>query len=1294
MSGTDTADELSGTVGTEFVTEEFETVVETAEIERFASAIEDIVRALRSEITTDDRLEALLRSEPGGEVLRENDSADRLDPEPLTQDEIIEPLLDLLGYHYAREAGGLSDRRGRQADYVVSLRDKDTIESSRLLIEAEPLNKRLNQDAHGLGQVKDWLAIDEFEADFGIATDGLRWVLIKRDRDTYGYDTLAEVNLQPVFLAAFENITGRQVSLTEWLDDEYSDVVADLVRGFEYGNFVTIAGDAREVIRETKEAITDEFYDHYVQLVFGIVEGEDERADRSLIGEGVVAPDEADGDDVRLFAVGLMDRLIFVKFLEDKGLVKPTLLRDLTDTHESGVNPRSFYKTYLEPLFFGVLDERPSERDERIRQIDLYSDVPYLNGGLFRPTVENGGAYDETDFDVRDSVLLSIIDLLERYTFAADGTPRDLDPSILGHVFEKTINYITGASGDDKKELGAYYTADEITSFCAEETVQPGLLDRFQTYLIEERDWPEAEVEGYDDVYDLIDTLPESADLADALLDEIDHFRALDPACGSGHFLTSVLSEVVEVRKAAFGLKGEDPPTWKLRKQTVIHNLYGVDIVDPAVEIAKLRLWLSIISEVDSEAVDQYDEDELALPNVVFNIRQGNSLIGYTELMETGTDGEQARLGAWGEDSVRSMYGDIIAEVARHKRATTTEEAMEHLERAEALLDEYRNDLDQKVLTDFQDAGIEDVTIEQIQSYEPFHWVLEYAEVYADGGFDVIVGNPPWEQLQPSRDDFFSRYDPIFRTRMPNDKDAKQEELLTNSEIAEEWDRHQKHMKDRAQYFKNSPSYQLQSPKIGGRTVPSKQELSGLFLERLFSLLDDGSHVAQVLPGRILNGTSGKALRSHLINDASVEYIVGFENKGIFEDIDNRYNFEIVTFRTVGKTESVQGIFQQHELDILREPDQHTVTIPRDLLEKFSPDVRIFPLVESSTEVNVLRNLISHPSINADLNNAWELRPYFELNRTTDRDRFVEDSREGNYPVYGGSNINQFQHTPLENEGIEDPKLWSVDENVNPEKSAKRRIREKNVRSLKRRIYDTFDGTGSQKSFVNDLLNDHRGKPLTEQDVKLDCTAYRIVHRDIARATDERTLIASVIPPGTVCHDKLHTMRPYRITPTEEDLEKETLHSVYEPEFSDSELFVALGLLNSLPFDYLIRRKTDTTIIMYKTKESQMPRLTEDDDWFEYISSRAARLNCYGDDFEEMRERLGGIEPATEQDERERLRAEIDGAAFHAYGLDRDETKFVLDDFHRVRDPRLMTEDYFDLVLHKYDELAEEGPLP
>ncbi|WP_128477132.1 Eco57I restriction-modification methylase domain-containing protein [Halorussus pelagicus] len=1284
-------------VPTEFVTEAFDTEVSESQIESVATAVSDAVADLRESVG-DDRLEELLRD---GEAttLMARDSAENEDPEPITKRTVIEPLFAALGYpDPAVEAGDRSDERGKQADYSFSLAEYDDVDSGRLLVEAEPMNKRLDQESHGLGQVKDWLDRKKFDANFGLATDGLRWVLVKYDRDTYSYDTLAEVNLQRTFVKAFENQTGRNVGLDEWVEGDDRELVETFVRSFGYENFVSIASEARAVIKETKAEITDEFYDEYVQYVFGIRPDGEERTTRSLVGDGVIAPEAATGDDVRLFAVGLMNRLVFLKFLEDKRLVDADLLRKLVADHDDGLNPETFYKTYLEPLFFGILDEKPDDRTGRIRDIDVYSEVPYLNGGLFRPTSEWDGDVNEREFDVRDTVLLSIVDLLERHDFSADGGPTDLDPSVLGNVFEKTINHITGDAGDQKKELGAYYTPDEITRFCAEETVQPALLERFADRMVAEWGWTD-EMADYDDVYELVDALPETnTDLIEDLLAVVDEFRALDPACGSGHFLTSVQSELVGIRKALYEKHDETPPTWKLHKQTVVQNVYGVDIVNPAVEIAKLRLWLSIITEVDPDEVATYDDEELALPNVVFNVRQGNSLIGYTDLMETSSDSDQSRLDAWGADTVREKYGDIIELVEKHKATSDTEEAKAYLEDAEELLDQYRDDLDEKVLLEFKEAGIEDIGVEQVREYEPFHWVLEFAQVYGDGGFDVIVGNPPWEVLTVNRDDFFSQFDSRFRTRTPSEKDQKQKELLERDEreIQPKWQDYQRRMKIRSTYFKKSGSYELQTPKVAGRTVANENDLSALFLERVLKLADNDGYVSQVLPGVVFTGASCKDLRKHLLNQTRVNSLVTFENHGIFDDIDNRYNFGTLVLKNSGETDVLKGKFVQKDLRILKNLDEEAISISKTVLGNFSPEASIFPSVNSGKETDVLEKVLKNPAIGEQSGEKWYADPYTELHLSQDSDRLVEEKYNGDYPVLGGRNVYQYSYSPDFVDDLESPNFWSVSEETDPEKSGKQRIREKNLPDLKRSVYDEFGGektSKSQKQFVNDLLEDERGEPLTEEDVLLDCTEYRLAYREIARSTDERTMIAAIIPKGVISYHKLPTLRPYSIQPEEKHLQKKRLHGAYNRIFTDKELFVALGLLNSIPFDFLMRTKIDSSIVQYKFKESQVPRLTSGDDWFEYISHRAARLNCYGEQFAEMRERLGGIDAATDPDERQRLQAEIDAAAFHAYGLDREETRFVLDDFHRVRDPRMMTEEYFDLVAETYDELAERGPM-
>jgi hypothetical protein len=895
--------------------------------------------------------------------------------------------------------------------------------------------------------------------------------------------------------------------------------------------------------------------------------------------------------------------------------------------------------------------------------------------------------------------LFSIIDLLERYSFSAGGSPTDLDPSVLGNVFEKTINYITGDNADSNKELGAYYTPSEITRFCAEETVRPALLDRFQTILIEERGWPEPEVKEFDTIYKLIENIPGSRDLVSTLLAEVNEFRVVDPACGSGHFLTSVLEEIVTVRRALcaqYENEGKDdelcPDQYQIKKNTVLNNIYGVDLVGPAVEIAKLRCWLSIISELEIGNVDELAEDDaLALPNIAFNLREGNSLIGYTGFPET-TDSGEYTLGSFSEDSVRNRYQDIIDEIEKHEQATNSKEAKKHRRQAFKKLRNAREELVEDIHRDFTEAGIDDITPETVKEMEPFNWVLEFAEVYADGGFDVIVGNPPWDVLTPNREEFFSRYDPEFRGMLPSEKDKVQKEILEKEEIGREYERYKRSINIQAKYFNESSAYELQSPKIAGRTVANENDLSALFFERVFKLARRDAYVAQVLPGFVWNGAACKDLRRHLLDETALQILALFENKGIFPEIHNSYTFGVVAFKNSGRTEGVFGKFERGNVGVLNNIREEAVRVPRTVLEAYSPEARIFPYITSQTEADVLDKILQLPSLGQEIDDAWNTSILTkELHETSDSHLFVTNESEGHYPVYGGENIHQYVYDSAVDEAVEPPQFWS--KSIGSEKSAHERIREKkfNKGYLKRSIYEEFGGEETSKSqvqFVNDLLQETRGFDLSKEDVLLDCAEYRIAYRDVARSTDERTMIGTVLPPKFVCLHTLQTFQPYKIEPSKNDLTNDRLHSAYERIFTDEELFVTVGLINSIPFDFLMRTKIDTHIVKYKLEESQIPRLIKGDEWFNYIWTRAARLNCYGEDFEEMRDRLGGIKPATDMDERRELQAELDAAAFRAYGLDREQTAFVLDDFHRVQNPRVMDEDYFDMVLEKYDDLA------
>lgn len=1277
---------------TEFDFSQFDTEVTEEEENEVIEIIQECIKNLQQQID-DDILDGIFTSEPGSYTMRNDFTQDQLDPEPLTKNRVIEPLLKTLGYtDYGYEAGSFAEERGEQADYSVSLRDIAPVDSTRLLIEAEPINKHLKNRGHGLDQVKSWLSQREFESDFGFATDGVRWIFVRYDPDSYSHNIIEEVDLRPVFLKLFENATTIQDDPTTVLSEEERELINTLLRTFNHENFLSIIDDAKEVIKKQQQEITDEFYQDYIRIVFGVEEGQkaDERRARSLIREGISSPPDAGGDDTRLFAVELMNRLVFIKFLEDKKIVRPDLLDVIVETYDSGVYPQTLYKTFFDPLFHDVFNEKPENRDPQIESIDVFSEIPYLNGGLFRPELSGGSSeVDERDFDVKDSVLESIIDLLESYRFSADGGPIDIDPSILGNVFEKTINYLTVDTGDQNKELGAYYTPKEITRFCAEETVRPGLLEHFSEVLVE-RGWPEAEVEQYDSLYELIDGLPGSGDLITSLLSELDEFYVADPSMGSGHFLTSVVEEIVNVRQALYSQQDNHPSRHRLKKTTIQNNIYGVDIMEPAVEIGKLRLWLSIISELREEDLDDLNDDELALPNITFNIRQGNSLIGYAGFPEETNDG-LATFERWSEDSVRSRYEDVIEQITLYEEKNAfPEQAEEHREKAEELLEQYRDDLDNEILEEFRDFT-DAVNKHDLENYTPFHWVLEFAEVYAEGGFDVVVGNPPWDEVKSDRKEFFVRYDPAFRSGDTHEMDQRQQELLEDESTAKEWEKHQERIEQLGKYFKNSTEYQYQQPKIDGRKQPIANNLSALFLERIYNLVNEDGYVAQVLPEIIFSNAMGKDLRIHLLNNTSVGYLIGFENKGIFDGIDDRYNFRIATFKNSGETDYLSGISRRRTLEVLDEVKSHTFEIPKEVLMDYSPEVRTFPVIRTEAELGVISSVVDHPPVGKYLDDAWNSDPYYELKKGPDNDRITSSEKVGDYPVYQGRNIYQFVHDDSIFGDIEDVSFWSVEESTDEVNSAKQRIRGKNLSNLKSAIYDEFvdsSSSKSQKQFVNDLLNKHRGEPLSEDDVLLDSTDYRIVYRFITNATNERTFIASVVPSDIVSLHSIYTIRPFEINPEKDDLSEKPLHSAYNRAFTDEELLAATGLLNSIPFDFIMRTKVNKEIYQYTFKETQVPRLTDGDDWFNYIWTRAARLNCYGEEFEELRGRLDGVEPVRDMDERTELQAEIDSAAFHIYGLNQKETEFVLDDFHRVGDPRMMTEDYFDLVFKKYIQLA------
>ncbi len=314
----------------------------------------------------------------------------------------------------------------------------------------------------------------------------------------------------------------------------------------------------------------------------------------------------------RLYTQRFFNRMMFIAFLERKGWLNFNGRRDylrglFADYHANEENKRTanFHKSRLNTLFFRGLNNPHGDQLSRDPQYKIFQrligDVPYLNGGLFEEEPED---IDGPLFP--DGIVAKILkDLIYHFNFTVtESTPLDVevavDPEMLGRIFEELV---TG-----RHESGSYYTPKPIVAFMCREaligflgTALPNLTKEVLTLFVYEND--AAEINN-----------PE------AVLNALRSVKVCDPACGSGAYLLGMLHELLEQRECLFTARKVDAKTIYDRKLEIIqNNLYGVDIDPFAVNIARLRLWLSLI-------VDFEGDNPPPLPNLEFKIEAGDSL--------------------------------------------------------------------------------------------------------------------------------------------------------------------------------------------------------------------------------------------------------------------------------------------------------------------------------------------------------------------------------------------------------------------------------------------------------------------------------------------------------------------------------------------------------------------------------------------------------------------------------------------------------------------------------------------
>lgn len=493
------------------------------------------------------------------------------------------------------------------------------------------------------------------------------------------------------------------------------------------------------------EKVSKEFFENYKELFLQLTEDlknirENEPSQR--INAEFTLKSISDVD----FCKKLLGQLVFLYFIQKKGWLG--VARDkkwgegdkqfLRHTFERAINEgKNFFNDYLEPLFYNALAN--GERDDNwFGELDCK--IPFLNGGLF----ERYHDYDWVNTDiVFDNTIFSnnkktkngdigtgILDVFDRYNFTVkEDEPLEkevaVDPEMLGKVFENLLEV------QDRKSKGAFYTPREIVHYMCQESLINYLctelgVNEDNNNISDSTNLTKQDIEDFIHHSDKIsqleniatdkenenskykhifsDSIKNNAKAIDKALEDI---KICDPAIGSGAFPVGMLNEIVRARialvESGFLSEAKKRTTYEYKRQAIQNSIYGVDIESGAVEIAKLRLWLSLV--VDEEDI----ENIKALPNLDYKIVQGNSLLDlYNVIIPVHLQNNF------------NQYANLLFDESNKQKKKAY----------------------QKELNKIKDEVFR--IAETLGCNATFDFNFFFHEVFKQGGFDVVIANPPY----------------------------------------------------------------------------------------------------------------------------------------------------------------------------------------------------------------------------------------------------------------------------------------------------------------------------------------------------------------------------------------------------------------------------------------------------------------------------------------------------------------------------------------------------------------------
>lgn len=563
-------------------------------------------------------------------------------------------------------------------------------EGKSLLFEIESLNKELSVlgDGEGIEQADEWFHVcvgleQEYNA---IITNFNEWYFLIYDKTS---NMMKEIQKTPL---------------------EILEIIRNVAIGRE------------RVYQEEDqgEEVSKEFYAEFAGKLQKLLDPDDSSILISGLNIPAGASDKEFNQKKITYYRTIFSRMLFVKILLDWKLLEFDPIQEIFDEE----NERNYFNN-LKDLFFKVFNNDK----ERIDVLERFQELPYLNGGLFRYS-----EIEEKNLDVslNSQAIVDIWQFLKRYNFTLSETKEEeessngdtannaINPNILGYIFEKTI-------GDYRKATGAYYTRSKITNYITKNTIEKYLIDKINKKFKHRLPW-------------LLDSIIQfkmykleiKTEIFEFLIVLFKELKICDPAVGSGAFLVSAGNFLVRLYRFLIKTMGlEDLPyksdeviegdrrpfkdLYDLKTWIVQNNLFGVDINSSAVEICELRLWLWIAQP--PKGLDTIDIRIDPLPNIEYNIRVGNSLIGYTKGIKeiraldkkTGVEHKFIALSEWVGKKRESLTQMLLERNTKIKSYyEETDRDKRELLRAEIkdLTEEYNVNFDNLLLDKYRDLNI------------------------------------------------------------------------------------------------------------------------------------------------------------------------------------------------------------------------------------------------------------------------------------------------------------------------------------------------------------------------------------------------------------------------------------------------------------------------------------------------------------------------------------------------------------------------------------------------------------